>query len=243
MIHRRTLLGLSLLTLLGGCGGETSEAAAAVPTASGDGLAVVELYQSQGCSSCLPAIHNVNALADRKDLIVLMFSVTYWDYLGWKDSNGKAIFTDRQYDYANAGGSSRVYTPQVVVNGATALVGNQADEISSAIRRSGHLARLGVTSSSQDAITLASMPGLKHAADVWLVRYDPKTRNIPIRAGENAGRTIAHRNIVVDLQRIGSWNGKAQRFMLPPPAAAPNFASALLVQQPHGGPIIAAARL
>src|SRR5882757_4787911 len=83
---------------------------------------VVELFQSQGCSSCPPAIANVNALADRPDILALSFSVTYWDYLGWKDTFAQQAFTARQRDYAR-GLHGEVYTPQVVINGRAGLVG------------------------------------------------------------------------------------------------------------------------
>ena len=86
-------------------------------------LTVVELYQSQGCSSCPPAIANINAIADRPDILALTFAVTYWDQLGWKDTFASPGFTARQYDYAHGLGHGGVYTPQVVINGRADLVG------------------------------------------------------------------------------------------------------------------------
>lgn len=238
------LLALPAAMLLASCDSRPAEAAGPPTTVppSGAGLTVVELYQSQGCSSCPPAIRNANALAGRKDLLVLMFSVTYWDYLGWKDVYGKPAFTARQRDYADGLGNSRVYTPQIVVNGSAALVGDRPDEIRSVIKRSGQVATIGVADSAGGSVTLAAMPSLKRPADLWLVRYDPKSRNVPVRAGENAGRTIAHRDIVVDLKRLGSWNGKAAKFALPP-ASEPGLSTALLAQAPHGGALLAAAKL
>ena len=78
---------------------------------------VVELFQSQGCSSCPPAIANINAIAARPDILALTFAVTYWDQLGWKDTFARPEFTGRQWDYAHAGGRSQVATPQTIVNG------------------------------------------------------------------------------------------------------------------------------
>src|SRR5690349_23168075 len=102
-------------------------AAGAWTTAGAGGSAqrpvVIELFQSQGCSSCPPANANLNALSQRADLLALSFSVTYWDSLGWKDTFAKAQFTDRQYAYAHAMQGGNVYTPQIVVNGRLAGVG------------------------------------------------------------------------------------------------------------------------
>ena len=97
--------------------------------ADADHPAVVELYQSQGCNSCPPAIANLNALASRPDVLALTFAVDYWDYLGWKDTFAKHKFTERQWQYAHALGHSDVFTPQVVVNGAVDGVGTGSGEI------------------------------------------------------------------------------------------------------------------
>src|ERR1700744_2992761 len=105
---------------------------------------VVELFQSQGCSSCPPAIANVNALADRPDILALSFSVTYWDYLGWKDTFAQPVFTQRQRDYArNLPGG--VYTPEVVINGRTPIVGIKRDELAGAVARAAPLQGPAVT--------------------------------------------------------------------------------------------------
>jgi hypothetical protein len=214
--------------------------ASALPANANDGLAVVELYQSQGCSSCPPAIPNVNRLADRDDLLVLMFSVTYWDYLGWKDTYGKPAFTARQAAYAKAF-AGRSYTPQVVVNGRRALVGDRAEELASSIAKSGTLASLPITRQG-NAISLAALPALKGRNDLWLVRYDPRNHAVAIRAGENSGRTIDHRNIVMEIARLGSWSGEAKSLNLPQ-ASKPGLATALLVQAPNGGRLLAAVKL
>ena len=87
------------------------------------GLTVVELFQSEGCSSCPPAEAILDQIADRPDVLALSFAVTYWDYLGWKDKYGSAAFTQRQHDYARASGRDSVYTPQMVFNGRQAIVG------------------------------------------------------------------------------------------------------------------------
>lgn len=232
------LIALSCLSAVGGCRNETAEA---TPKAASDpSISVLELYQSQGCSSCPPAIRNANALADRKDLLVLTFSVTYWDYLGWKDIYGQRRFTQRQHDYANGAGRSRVYTPQMIVNGHAALVGDRPDEVRSTITKSGAIPQIRVIPMGPRSIALAGQP-LEAPVDLWLVRYDPNSRVVPIRAGENAGRTIAHRNIVIGLTRLGSWDGKPKHFNLPA-ATESGLRSALLAQRPHGGRLLAAAK-
>lgn len=208
--------------------------------ASAGPAAVVELFQSQGCSSCPPANENILTLTDRPDLLVLSFGVIYWDRLGWQDTFASRENTQRQYDYANGGLKRRnVATPQVVINGHVDIIGNNRDELNRAI--SG--ARL---SSTGPALTLAgsklaisAAPAPVGGADVWLVRYDPRTVQIPINAGENRGRTLPHRNVVRELTRLGGWTGKAAAFELPA-GTEPAYRTAILVQGASGGPIIAA---
>ncbi|MBB3859494.1 hypothetical protein GGQ88_000734 [Novosphingobium hassiacum] len=111
-----------------------SATAYAAPTAEPNPV-VVELFQSQGCSSCPPADMVLNDLAGRRDVIALNFAVTYWDYLGWKDSFAQPAFTQRQRDYASAGGRNNVATPQMIVNGRVALLGSRRGEVDQAIGR------------------------------------------------------------------------------------------------------------
>jgi len=199
---------------------------------------VVELYQSQGCSSCPPAIKNLNALADRPDLLTLTFAVTYWDQLGWKDTFASAAQTARQWDYARGFNHDQVWTPQVVVDGRTDVVGAQRGQIESALKtirpRTGPDLKLAT-----DSVVVGAGVAPAAGADVWLVRYDPRTIEVAIRAGENTGRTIGHRNVVRQLVKLGKWSGTAATLKLP--AAAPGLSTAVLVQT-SGGPILAAVR-
>ena len=201
---------------------------------------VVELYQSQGCSSCPPAIAAVNAIADRPDILALTFAVTYWDQLGWKDTFASPAFTARQYDYAHGLGHRGVYTPQVVINGRSDLVGAARGELNNAVEHAVPVTG-PVLSREQDSISVSGIAA-KADADVWLVRYDPRILNVPIGAGENNGVTIAHRNVVRGLVRLGTWAGKAQSFQLPP-AEDTAWRAAILVQAKNGGPILAALKL
>ena len=202
---------------------------------------VVELFQSQGCSSCPPANANVAALADRPDILALSFSVTYWDQLGWKDTFARPEYTARQWDYAHALRHADVFTPQVVVNGRADTVGNDRGQLWGVIRAA---ARAGVgpdVTVAGGAVQIGGGPAPTRPADVWLVRYDPRSVEVPIRRGENGGKTLPHKNIVHALIRLGSWRGQPVRFALPL-APDPAWRVAILVQADGAGPILAAAK-
>ena len=196
---------------------------------------VIELYQSQGCSSCPPANAVLNALADRKDLLTLSFSVTYWDYLGWKDRFATPGFTQRQYDYAAGAHRQGVQTPQMVINGRGFITGTTAAEVGAALRRFARTAPEPEIAATTAKVSIGQGNG--HGT-VWLVRYDPGVLEVPISAGENNGRTLPHRHIVRDLVRLGDWTGGAASFSRP--AAVPGLRDAVLVQDGKGGPIVAA---
>jgi hypothetical protein len=222
-------LGLALAIMAGA----VSVQAAAKPPV------VVELYQSQGCSSCPPADLNINALADRADLLALSFSVTYWDQLGWKDTFAKDAFTARQYDYAKGFKRSQVATPQVVINGRSDLVGNNRAQLDAAIAKATPLAGPALAvSGGKVSVAAGAAPA---EAEVWLVRYDPRVQQVAVRRGENAGKTLPHRNIVKELIRLGPWTGQAASFALPA-TSDPNLKTAILVQARRGGPILAAVK-
>lgn len=202
---------------------------------------VIELFQSQGCSSCPPANANVNALADRPDVLALSFAVTYWDRLGWKDTFGSPRWTQRQWDYAHFAKRPQVATPQVIVNGAAAIVGGNRQQLEATIARAGS-ARGGPALAVARNVVRVGAGTAGAPSNVWLVRYDPRTRQVPIRAGENGGRTLPHRGIVRELVRLGSWSGAATSFTLPGAREA-GLASAVLVQRGTGGPITAALKI
>ena len=227
---RRLTLALPLLL----AGTAVAHAADAVhPT-------VVELFQSQGCSSCPPALANLNAIAGRPDVLALSFAVTYWDQLGWKDTFAQPAFTARQWQYAKSGGRPQVATPQMIVNGHVVLVGGNRQQVEAALHR-GDRGATGPMLASRGGKLLVGAGQAAHPATVWLVRYDPRTIAVPIRAGENGGKTLPHRNIVRSLQAIGTWRG--QPVTLPLAAAPSGQRSAVLVQDGPGGRIVAAERL
>jgi hypothetical protein len=200
---------------------------------------VIELFQSQGCSSCPPANANLNALSGRPDILALSFSVTYWDSLGWKDTFAKSEFTDRQYAYARSV-PGEVYTPQVVINGRFEGVGAERDEIESLMRKAAGSAAGPAISISSGKVEISAATAAS-AADVWLVRFDPRTIEVSVLRGENAGKRLPHKNIVHELVRLGAWSGQAEEFKLPA-AADPAWATAILVQTSGAGPILSAAR-
>ena len=203
-----------------------------------DPVVVVELFTSQGCSSCPPANANLAAIADRPGVLALSFGVTYWDQLGWKDTFAQDKFTRRQYSYAKSLGHSGPFTPQIVVNGSADGTGIQRSELSGLISNA-------VRSTGPQLIFNAQSVaiGAAHSradADIWLVRYAPRTVTVPVAAGENRGATLPHRNVVKELTHLGIWKGAAMSIALPP--AAPGLSAAILIQVPNGGAILAAAK-
>ena len=201
---------------------------------------VLELFQSQGCSSCPPANANLNAVADRPDVLALSFGVTYWDQLGWKDTFAQPAFTERQKAYARAL-PAQLGTPQMVVEGREDLIGTDARAVELALRRARPRMDATVTL-SRDRVEIGAGQAPKTGADVWLVRYDPRVRQVAIQRGENNGKTLPHRDVVRELTRLGAWRGAPVGFPTSPPAD-PALRTAVLVQAREGGPILAAARL
>ncbi|MBU1379052.1 MAG: DUF1223 domain-containing protein [Alphaproteobacteria bacterium] len=201
---------------------------------------VLELFTSQGCSSCPPADLAVAGAADRADVIALSFNVTYWNHLGWKDTFSRPEFTARQVAYAKALGHDAPFTPEVVAGGRTDAVANTPAKVDALIARGRTQATTMVTASG-GKVTVAAGVAPRRGADVWLVRYDPRVIQVPVKAGENGGKTLPQRNVVRSLTRMGGWRGQAATFAAP--AADPSLRSVVLVQASDGGPILAAARL
>ncbi|HEY2709402.1 MAG TPA: DUF1223 domain-containing protein [Caulobacteraceae bacterium] len=223
------LAGLLSLAILGGCSAQ-----------AGPRPVVVELFQSQGCSSCPPANANLAKVADRPDVIALNFSVTYWDGPGWNDTFAQPKFTARQWDYAHALHHDNVFTPQIVVDGRRDGVGADPGDFGRLITPPAAVAGPTV-SLAAGSVTIGAGATPVGGADVWLARYDPRVLNVPIRGGENGGRTLPHKDIVREFVRIGGWNGAAETLALPA-ARESGLATAILVQTAKAGPILAAAK-
>ena len=200
--------------------------------------AVIELFQSQGCSSCPPAAANVAAISDRADVLALSFAVDYWDRLGWKDTFSKPAWTARQYAYAQAMGRDGVYTPQVVVNGRAEGDGLDSGGLAALIQRGDRGAAGPEIGFAGGAVSVGAGTAPSGGCEVWLARYDPRTVEVAVKRGENAGRTLPHKDVVHDMVLLGHWRGVAASFPLP--GGEPGLADAVIVQASGAGPILAA---
>jgi hypothetical protein len=222
---------LGALSLLACCElGYAQELRATAP------LVVVELFQSQGCSSCPPAEANLNAIAGQPGILALSYGVTYWDSLGWKDTFATQAYTDRQWAYAKYRKRDNVWTPQVYVNGHTDLVGSDRAQLDQTIKQAN---MHGPQLSWQQSQLLVGAGKPAAACDVWLVRYDPRTLNVAIGAGENGGRTLPHRNVVRELVHLGTWDGSPRSFTVPS-LSSKGLSTAALIQIEAGGDIVSA---
>lgn len=201
---------------------------------------VLELFTSQGCSSCPPADLAVAAVADRPDVIALSWNVTYWNHLGWKDTFARPEFTSRQVDYVRALGHAAPFTPEVVAGGRVDAVANTPARVDALIAR-GRARPTTTVTAADGKVSVGAGVAPRRGADVWLVTYDPRTIQVPVRAGENGGKTLPQRNVVRSLKRLGEWRGAATTFTAPAPG--PGLRGVVLVQAKAGGPILAASRL
>jgi len=186
---------------------------AAPPTADlpdGRRPVVVEMFTSQGCSSCPPADAMLAMLGEQPDVLPLSYHVDYWDYLGWADSFAKPEFTDRQEAYARAVGERSVYTPQIIVGGTdTALSPGPTELMGLVDGRRFSPTMVSVTREKTpdgEAIELSPLSELGNRIDVVLVSYAPE-RRIDVTAGENRGRTIVYTNVVLATQHLTEWDG------------------------------------
>jgi len=217
--------------------------AVAADRVAADRPVLVELFTSQGCSSCPTADAFLHELAAREDVIALALHVDYWDYI-FDDIFGKAAHTERQYGYAATGGRDMVYTPQMVINGEHDVVGNRAQDVNALIEK--HLAAPGAVAltltrdADQMLVSAVADDGLDVPLIVLLARYIPQ-QTVSIDHGENAGQTYSYINIVTDLTELARWD-PAQPFEMKV-SAPPDSALAVIVQRPGYGKVEAAALL
>lgn len=182
-------------------------------------LAVVELFTSQGCTSCPPADALLAELAQSDDVVALAYHVDYWDYLGWQDTLANADNTARQYEYSNAFGSRSVYTPQAVVNGQLHVNGADRAALEGAIGAASEANALPVEvelSYEGDTVVIETGPGRVPGgeAHVMLVYFNPATE-VEITRGRNKGRSFTFWNSVSRFHSAGVWHGRAARFEIP----------------------------
>ncbi len=216
----------------------------AMPVMAEQRPVVVELYTSQGCSSCPPADAIFDELAERNDVIPIAFHVDYWDYIGWKDEFGHPNHAVRQRAYANTAGRRSIYTPEMVVNGVTDIVGAKPMKLFDAIAK--HKAQptlmtLDVARNGDALEIQGSVPkGGSTPMEVHILEIKP-VQTSKITRGENRGKTIKYTNIAHDWRVVGKWDGKAALKMSV--KAKRNDPVVVLVQEAGAGPIVAAARL
>jgi hypothetical protein len=227
-----------------------SSLALAVPAAAQERpRAVIELFTSQGCSSCPPADKLMLEMAKDPSLIILSLPVDYWDYLGWKDTLAHSAFTYRQKAYSAMRGDRQVYTPQVVVNGAAHAVGSDRAAIDKAIlatKQQASVLSVDIRIEKADGalkVVLPASPGA--SGQIWVLPM-VKERAVQIGRGENTGRSVTYANVVRGVTRVGSWDGAAQTLSIPA-EAVPAESEGLVVLLQGGsdkkpGQIIGAAR-
>ena len=209
---------------------------------------VVELFTSQGCSSCPPADRLAQELAMRDDLLVLSLAVDYWDYLGWKDSLATPQHTKRQRDYSRAmGKGGAVYTPQMVVNGERDVVGSRRAQVERLLaRKSRFLGRAPLNLSLKEGklhIDIgARQGGGTVGATVWLMPF-VGMRRVNILRGENRGRDLTYVNVVRNMMPVGMWHGEALSLTIPADTVPKDGGAAVLVQENGHGAIWGAARI
>jgi hypothetical protein len=207
---------------------------------------VVELFTSQGCSSCPPAEALLGELANRPDVIALEFHVDYWDYIGWKDAFAKPDFTERQRAYVRSLKGRYSYTPQMVIDGQTHVVGSHRDEVEFLIRKYRDMETDGpAVAMKRKGETLDVSVGSAKAGgtyDVVLVTFD-KPHVTEVRRGENRGRKLTNANVVREIKSIGTWSGKAKSFDVPLAGMDGDGGCAVLVQKRGPGPVVAAAKM
>jgi hypothetical protein len=205
-----------LLSLIG-----TTIIFAVLPSAKADPRAVIELFTSQGCSSCPAADKLLAELQADPSLIPLSLPIDYWDYLGWKDTLAIPGHTLRQRAYSQARGDREIYTPQVVVNGVAQAVGSDRAGIENAVAQSHNNASslsvpLRVTIADERvSVTLPARGGTEAGGgEVWLCALSGSV-SVGIGRGENRGRTITYTNVVRRWIKLGSWSGKSENFTVP----------------------------
>lgn len=217
----------------------------AAKVAAGEDPVVVELFTSQGCSSCPPADRIMHDLAKRDDVIGLALHVDYWDYIGWKDEYADPDHTLRQRAYAREGGRSMIYTPQMVINGQHDIVGAQARELDRLIEAHLKAAPEALVTAvrSADEVTVDVTPvelPKGDTYDVHVVQYSPM-RHASIRRGELAGHELDYANVVEAWQIAGQWDGTApQTFAV---QLGSDLPAVVLIQRAGEGPIVAATRV
>lgn len=219
---------------------------------------IVEVFQSQGCSSCPPTYSNLLTLLNGQDFssshIILTFHVTYWDHLGWKDTFAKQIFNNRQHDYVKRLGLKSAFTPQIVVSGRYSGVVERGGDpgkwlLEMANEKEPGSSRIEIevdnsTTNEGDAMFRLSRHKAEGELDLWLVKYDPRTVEVEVEHGENAGRKLPYHNVVKSVERIGSFAEEDREASFWVDCTRDKVLRLLvLVQQGYGGAIVGSVAL
>lgn len=208
---------------------------------------VVELFTSQGCSSCPPADKLLYELADRADIVAISWHISYWDYIGWKDPFATEWSTERQTGYRGKLGRRYVYTPQMVIDGQHDVVGSRRAEVAKTIDASRREAAMRIpVALTRDAgtgelVIAFAARELERSLDIWLVGYSGVHETRVLR-GENRGETLRNTHVARSLARLGTWDGAAGVLRVPLPAHEDIAGVALLLQEPGQGAIRGAGR-
>lgn len=250
----RFLALFAVAALAGSATGVAAQNAASkegAATAGNSDIAVVELFTSQGCSSCPGADALLGRLAERHDVLALSYSVDYWDYLGWKDTLASPKFTERQKSYKGALGVPMVYTPMMVINGVAHFNGSDEDKVLHAIEKSNQAVAVHppIHMSAKDGHVVIEVGAAPYdmatkEATLWLAVV-AKSVAVPVSRGENRGKTLTYHNVVRELMPVGMWSGHPVTVQLDRQSIAQSGMErcATLLQQGPGGPIIGAALL
>lgn len=201
--------------------------------------AVLELFTSQGCSSCPKADALLEEMSKSPDYVALAYHVDYWDYIGWPDTFGAKANSDRQRDYAEGWGSSRIFTPQLVVNGVKGVVASRKGDVEGAVTGSGSTLPLQVdlkTAGDMLDVSIGGDDDIEQAV-VWLVTFIDRAE-VAIERGENKGKTIAYTQIVTGRQAVGMWepqSGASFKLPLSEVLTDTSNGAVIMVQQERDG--------
>jgi hypothetical protein len=215
---------------------------------AGEGPWAVELFTSQGCSSCPPADALLGRLSMRPDIVALAYHVDYWDYIGWKDAFASRETTERQRAYARVLKQRYVYTPEMIVDGIGHDTGRELAPIEALLAKAQAKSPKRATPTLSRSIggpltiKLAAFPLEGRIADVTLAIYD-RRHTTPVKSGENQGRMIENFNVVRQVETIDRWDGAAKSWTIAGDRIGPTQGVAVLVQQADHGPMIGCNKL
>jgi len=209
---------------------------------------VVELFTSQGCSSCPPADELLYEMADRDDVVAISWHVTYWDYIGWKDPFATDWGTTRQRTYRGQLGNSYVYTPQMVIDGRHDVVGSRRSDVLRTVTGSRDDAprRIAIdldrdTAAGELVLTFTPRK-LDRPLEIWLIGYSG-VHETKVSRGENRGATLRNTHIARTFDRVGSWDGTGGTIRVQMPIHDDISGFAVILQEPGQGAIHGAAKL